>query len=309
MLNLNSNDKLEGQPFIVRQICKKISQNNKEYYHLQISYGIKNYDARIWNNNEEILKEITPGCFANVWGVVKDFKGILQIHIDKITKIDSPDENLIEEITPSCTLDKLKLESEIKHIISTIKNQNLSLLLNNIFSSTQVKENFYKKAAGAEIHHAYIGGLAEHTIEVTKTVAFLCKLYSYIDYDIAVTSALLHDIGKIIELSDFPENKYTDSGRLLGHIYLGVELISKEAHKICDFPEELLLELKHCILSHHGTLEMGSPVVPMTIEAIVLHNADKMSAEINGFNLVIQRDSGTGCWTEFNSTYKRYIKK
>lgn len=219
MLNLNPNDKLEGQPFIVRQICKKISQNNKEYYHLQISYGIKNYDAKIWNNNEEISKEITPGCFANVWGTVKDFKGMLQIHIDKIIKIDSPDVNLIEEITPSSDLDESNLEKEIKQIISTIKNEKLNLLLNNIFSSSQISSDFYKKAAGAEIHHAYVGGLAEHTLEVTKTIISLCKLYSYINYDIAVTSALLHDIGKVIELSTFPENKYqTAAGSLVTFI-------------------------------------------------------------------------------------------
>lgn len=144
---------------------------------------------------------------------------MLQIHIDKIIKIDSPDVNLIEEITPSSDLDESNLEKEIKQIISTIKNEKLNLLLNNIFSSSQISSDFYKKAAGAEIHHAYVGGLAEHTLEVTKTIISLCKLYSYINYDIAVTSALLHDIGKVIELSTFPENKYqTAAGSLVTFI-------------------------------------------------------------------------------------------
>lgn len=309
MLILNPNDKIECQPFIVRKICKKISQNNKEYYHLEISHGIKNYDAKIWNFKEEISNDITQGCLANVWGTVKDFKGSLQIHIDKIIKIENPDEMLIQQIIPSCTTDAFVLEHEITKLIKTVKDSRLNFLLNNIFSIPEIKNNFYLKAAGSEIHHAYIGGLAEHTIEVTKIVIFLCSIYNYINYDLAVTAALLHDIGKVFELSNFPENKYTDIGRMLGHIYLGTDLISSEANKIDSFPEEILLNLKHCVLSHHGTLEMGSPVVPMTIEAIALHNADKMSAEVNGFNLAIQRDNSTGSWTEFNNIYKRYIKK
>ncbi|QCX33031.1 HD domain-containing protein [Caloramator sp. E03] len=309
MLCLNPNDKIECQPFIVRKIYKKVSQNKKEYYHLQISHGIKNYDAKIWNFKDEISVNITPGCFANVWGTVKDFKGNLQIHIDKILKIENPDEDLIQQITPTCNTDPLKLEIEINKLISSVKHPKLNSLLNSIFNLPEIINNFYLKAAGAEIHHAYIGGLAEHTIEVTKIVIFLCNIYNYINRDLAVTASLLHDIGKVIELSNFPENKYTDAGRMLGHIYLGTDLISAEANKIADFPNDLLLDLKHCILAHHGTLEMGSPVVPMTIEAIALHNADKMSAEINGFNLAIQRDTNTGNWTEFNNIYKRYIKK
>lgn len=309
MLNLNPNDKLESQPFIIRQICKKVSQNNKEYYHLQISYGIKNYDAKIWNYNEEIAKEISPGCIANVWGTARDFKGNIQIHIDKIKKIENPDDNLIEEITPSCELDTIKLVRDIDRIIETVQTPELNALLKSVFSSPDIKSSFFKKAAGAEIHHAYKGGLAQHTIEVTKIVMHFCSIYSCINYDIAVTAALLHDIGKIIELSNFPENKYTNKGRLIGHITLGVEVLNQEVQKIDNFPQSLKVEIEHCILSHHGTLEMGSPVVPMTIEAIALHNADKASAEINGFNLAIQRDSGTGTWTEYNNVYKRFIKK
>lgn len=309
MLILNANDHIENQAVIVRQIVKKMGQNNKEYYHLQVSSGIKSYDAKIWNGDEEISKQINPGCFANICGVVKDFKGNLQIHISKIERIDSPDNELIKSIIPSCELNDILLSREIDSIIETIQNPILSELLKIVFNSTEIKESFFKKAAGIEIHHAYIGGLAQHTIEVTKIVMALCNVFSYIDYDIAVTSALLHDIGKTLELSDFPENKYTDTGRLMGHISLGIEIIDKKISMIDNFPPELKTAVEHCILSHHGTLEMGSPVVPMTLEASAVHNADNCSAELNGFNLAIQRDTGTGCWTDYNNIYKRYLKK
>lgn len=309
MLNLKANDILENQPFIVRQISKKISQNNKEYYSLHISYGIRNYDAKIWSGDVKIAQEIISGCVANVSGVVREFKGNLQIHINKIERIINPDKRLLEQITPSCEVKEIDLIEEVKKIILSVKNPYLSELLNTIFSIDNIRNSFYRGAAGAEIHHAYVGGLAQHSIEVAKVVMQFCNIYPSIDYDIAVTAALLHDIGKTVELSNFPENKYTDRGRLLGHIYIGVEILNENISGIKDFPADLRLSLEHCILSHHGTLEMGSPVLPMTLEAIALHNADKSSAEINGFYLAIQRDSGTDSWTDYNGVYKRFIKK
>lgn len=309
MLDLKANDIIENQPIIVRQINKKNSQNNKEYYHLQISYGIKNYDAKIWNNSEEIAREITPGCIAYIWGAAREFKGNMQIHINKIERILDPDDNIINMVTPSCELSEVKLTNDLFKLISTVKDSYLNKLLNSIFNSNEIKSTFFVAAAGVEIHHAYIGGLAEHTLEVAKTVIHYCSLFKDINYDIALTASLLHDIGKTVELSCFPENKYTDTGRLLGHIAIGIQILNDYITKIPDFPVDLKVSLEHCILSHHGTLEMGSPVLPMTLEAAVIHNADQASAEINGFTLAIQRDTRTGPWTDYNNTYKRFIKK
>lgn len=309
MLHLSPNDKLENQPVIVRQISKKVGQNGREYYHLQVSTGIKSYDCKIWNNNGEIAREITPGCAASITGTAKDFKGSIQIHIDKIDKIENPDQSLIDMLTPSCEQDIEKLKTEFNRIVETIKEPKLNTLIKLVFDSTIVKNNFYKKAAGSEIHHAYLGGLAQHTVEVAKIVINYCSIFKEINYDIAVTAALLHDIGKVAELSNFPENKYTNRGRLLGHIYLGAQMTSNKMVEIEDFPQNLRLEIEHCILSHHGNLETGSPVLPMTLEAIAVHNADRSSAEMNGFSLAIQRDTGTGEWTEYSNAYKRFIKK
>ena len=309
MLNIKVNDRIEKAAVIVRQISKRVGQNGKEYYNLQISHGIKNYDAKIWNNNEEIARAIKPGCFAYITGIVKDFKGTLQIHIENIEKIENPDEDIIKNVTPSSELSNLNISKDINSIIETVKTEGLKTLLIMIFETDNIKNSFYQKAAGSEIHHAYVGGLAQHTLEVAKMVINYCSIYSFINYDIAVTAALLHDIGKTVELSNFPENKYTNKGRLLGHITLGVQIIDSFISKIENFPPDLKIELEHCILSHHGTLEMGSPILPMTVEAAALHNADAASAELNGFYLAIQRDNSTNVFTEYSNTYKRYIKK
>ncbi|MCX7950909.1 MAG: HD domain-containing protein [Clostridiales bacterium] len=309
MLNLLPNAKIENQPVIVRKIDKKIGQNDKGYYHLQISYGIKNYDAKIWNDSPEIAEKIPAGSLAYITGVVKDFKGTLQIHINKIDKIDNPSQELINKVIPSASLNQEALKTEVFNIISTIKNKDIKQLLSNIFNNDTIKNMFFKKSAGAEIHHAYLCGLAQHTLEVTKIVINFTQIFPYVNYDIAVAAALLHDIGKIVELSDFPENKYTTRGKLIGHISIGVEILNNFISKMENFPSQIKYELEHCILAHHGTLEMGSPVVPMTIEAIAVHNADKASAEINAFHLAIERDTGTDEWTDYYPTYKRAIKK
>jgi 3'-5' exoribonuclease len=309
MLNLTTNENLDKQPFIVRQINRKIGQNNKEYYHLQISYGIQNFDAKIWSNNINIAENITAGCFVYLWGVVKDFRGSLQIHVNDIKKIEDPDEELIKLVMPSSEINIDLVKDEIYKLIDSVKDEYLHSILTKIFKSSDVQDSFFERAAGSEIHHAYLGGLAHHTLEVTKLVKFFAGLYDDINCDLAVTAALLHDIGKTQELSGFPENKYTTNGRLLGHIYIGVNILNNAIEEIEGFPEDYKIDLEHCILSHHGTLEMGSPVVPMTLEAIALHNADRSSAEINGFHLAVQRDSSVGPWTEYNNTYKRYLKK
>lgn len=308
-MQLNVNQKFENIAVAVRQITKKTDQNNKSYYHLQVSIGLKNYDSKIWNDDEKIGEEIVPGCLAYISGIARDFKGSLQLHISSIQRIWNPSQELLNSILPSGYVNENDMVLEINNIISTINNPFIKTLLENIFSMPDVKKHFYKKAAGSEIHHAYQGGLAQHTIEVVKLIQSYCKIFTYIKYDIAVAAALLHDIGKIYELSSFPENKYTTKGRLLGHISLGADLVSRVISEIKDFPNDLKYDLIHCILSHHGTLEMGSPVVPMTIEAIAVHNADKASAEINAFHLAIERDTGLDGWTEYNPTYRRSIKK
>ncbi|KRQ85894.1 3'-5' exoribonuclease YhaM [Caloramator mitchellensis] len=308
-MQISVNQKFENVAVVVRAISKKVDQNNKGYYHLQVGIGLKSYDAKIWSDDEKINNEIIPGCIAYISGIARDFKGTTQLHINTIERIFNPSQDLINSILPTGFANENDMVNEINRLIDTIQNPYIKSLLQNIFEHQEVKKHFYKKAAGAEIHHAYIGGLAQHTIEVAKIVKGYCEIFSYIKYDVAMASALLHDIGKIFELSSFPENKYTTRGRMLGHITLGYEFVSKLISEIKDFPTDIKLDIQHCILSHHGMLEMASPVVPMTIEAIAVHNADKASSEINGFNLAIQRDTGTDLWTEYSPAYKRYIKK
>lgn len=308
MLEITPNSKIDNVVFSVRQISKKVGQNSKEYYTLQVCRGIKTYDAKIWSGDGK-YETIKPGDIVGINGTAKEFKGSIQIHICEINILEDVDPLVTAELLPFCSKSESLLREEFEDIVSTIKDEYILKLIDKVFNVNEVKEYFYKKSAGSEIHHAYVRGLAEHSIEVAKNTISYCNMGYPINKDIAVSIALMHDIGKVYELSDFPENKYTDVGKLLGHISIGANLIGRCISEIDGFPKNIEIDILHGILSHHGNKEMGSPVVPMTLEAIAVHNADKASAEINAFHLSIQRDNASSNWTEYNNVYKRCIKK
>ena len=138
---------------------------------------------------------------------------------------------------------------------------------------------------------------------------FLGTRYKYVDADVLLAGALLHDIGKIHELSPLPQNEYTDDGQMLGHIILGLEMVSAEIAKIDDFPHELASLIKHCLISHHGEFEYGSPKIPATPEAMISHFADNIDAKLTTYGEVVERDSSPGQWTPFQKSLGRYIRK
>ena len=191
--------------------------------------------------------------------------------------------------------------NEIKDLIDTVTNEHLKLLLDSFFSNDKFISKFTQNSAAKSVHHAYIGGLIEHSLYVTKICDNMCKLYSALNRDLLITVALLHDIGKIKEISAFPDNDYTDDGQLLGHIYMGAEMIEMKARNIDGFPRELLNEIKHCILAHHGKKEYGSPVLPSIIEAAALNIADETDAKMRRWTDLLHESNSL--WTDNNDFF------
>jgi 3'-5' exoribonuclease len=159
------------------------------------------------------------------------------------------------------------------------------------------------------MHHNYLGGLLEHSLSVAQLCDMLSKQYPFADRDVLVASALLHDIGKLKELSDFPAIDYTDDGELLGHIVMGANLVGKLADEIDGFPHELKVIIQHCILSHHGEYEYGSPKLPKTIEALLLHFADDIDAKAKMFEEAIKTSDKSTKWTDYNKILATRIRK
>jgi 3'-5' exoribonuclease len=200
--------------------------------------------------------------------------------------------------------------NQLMGYIKTMQNPYIKKLLEEIFQKHPViSKDFKYHSAAKTMHHNYRGGLVEHTLSVTQICDFMAPRYQFVDRDMLVACAMLHDVAKIMELSDFPENDYTDEGQLLGHIFMGAQLMRDTAAKIEGFPKQLANLMMHCILSHHGELEYGSPKVPETIEAFILHCADNMDAKTKMFEDMIASNDTQGSWAGYHRMLARNIRK
>lgn len=273
---------LVDDKFYCKQKTSGVSKNGTIYYSviLQDMSGV--IDCKIWEVTNTI-GNFEAGDFVQVVGNVGSFREQPQITITSIETIDPSSVN-IEDFCPQTPKDIDELEEKLHKYVDSVKNEYLNKLLRCFFDNKKFMTGFKTASAAKTVHHAYIGGLLEHSVTVADICEALILIYPTVNRDLLITAALCHDIGKIKEISAFPMNDYTDIGQLLGHIYLGTEMIDVQARKIEGFPKILLNELKHCVLAHHGTLEWGSPKTPMIIEAMLLHIADSTDAKMRRFS-------------------------
>ena len=199
--------------------------------------------------------------------------------------------------------------NEVKTLIGSIKNTYLHQLLQDLFiDDADFAKKFCNSSAAKTVHHGFVGGLLEHTLSVTKLCDYYCSAYPILQRDLLLTAAMCHDIGKVKEISAFPVNDYTDDGQLLGHIVMGAQMVGERAAKIDGFPHNLLAELQHCILAHHGKLEYGSPKVPALIEAVALNYADDTDAKMETFKEILENNSENSGWLGYNRLFESNLR-
>ena len=199
--------------------------------------------------------------------------------------------------------------NELKTLIGSIKNTYLHQLLQDLFiDDADFAKKFCNSSAAKTVHHGFVGGLLEHTLSVTKLCDYYCSAYPILQRDLLLTAAMCHDIGKVKEISAFPVNDYTDDGQLLGHIVMGAQMVGERAAKIDRFPHNLLAELQHCILAHHGKLEYGSPKVPALIEAVALNYADDTDAKMETFKEILENNSENSGWLGYNRLFESNLR-
>ncbi len=274
----------EGEKIQEIYLCKQkniaMTKTGKEYENVILQDKTGQLDAKIWEPGSMGIDAFEPLDYVEVHGDVTMFNGQLQLSIKRARKIDR--ESVEESDYLPCTeKDVEQLMEELLQFIESVKNPYYWQLLCRFFvENTEFVQKFKKHSAAKSVHHGFIGGLLEHTVAVTKLCDFYAAQYPMINRDLLITASICHDIGKVFEISDFPVNDYTDAGQLLGHIVMGSEMVGKIISTIPDFPAKQANELKHCILSHHGTLEFGSPKRPALIEALALSFADNTDAKM-----------------------------
>jgi 3'-5' exoribonuclease len=250
---------------------------------------------------------IEAGDVVRVSGTIQDYKGSVQLKVYDIEKLKSAEYDP-SMFLPSSSRSADEMYSGIQEVISAIENQYLKGLLEKIFNDDCFRERLIKAPAAKGWHHAYLGGLVEHISDMLAIALKAARTYKEIDHDLLIAGVILHDLGKLQELTVTNHIEYSDRGRLLGHITLGIEFLNDYIRGIGDFPDDLEMKLKHMILSHHGQLEHGSPVRPMTVEALLLSYIDNMDAQVRGtLNIFDNHNKRDGKWTEYVRLLDRFF--
>ena len=306
------NELKEGDNIIGHYLCKSKqtlrSRAGKNYLSLKLQDKTGIADAKVWDLNNDI-KNFEENTFIKIDGMVISYQNDIQINIKRLRPSESWEYDPMDYI-PSTEKDIGAMQSDLLKYIDTLDEPYMKRLLQEVFiNNAQVAENFSTHSAAKQIHHQYLGGLLEHTLNVVEICEFMSGRFKHVNRDLLICAAMLHDIGKIRELSKFPVNDYTEEGQLLGHIYMGAELVSEAVKDIPGFPPMLETLIKHCILAHHGVYEYGSPKLPRTIEAYILHCADNMDAMSKVFEESLDQNMNAGSWTAYQRLLQRTIRK
>jgi len=306
-------DLLEGMEFIGYYISRNPrldpfrDPSRGKYLRMQLVDRTGYIEARMWEECEGIFDEINGGGPVKVGGVVESFREDMQVNIRRM-RAAREEEIEIEDMMRTTERDVDEMWEAVLEAINNIQDPHLSSLVGHFFADSEWIARFMEAPSARRVHHAYFGGFLEHTYELLLLARPLVTLYPEIDRDLLVVGILLHDIGKMEELSWGFDTDYTDAGRLLGHIVLGERLISRAIDKIEGFPKKRTLEVLHLVISHHGRNEWGSPRRPKTMEAVALHYLDNLDAQVNRFKLLIEVARASGeSWTGYDRMLRRSL--
>jgi len=302
----------EGDVISGVYLCKSkqasTTKTGREYENVVLMDKTGNIDAKIWEPNSPGIREFDAGDFIVVKGQVTSFNRALQFKIESARKAESG-EYAEADYMPVSRFDAEELLKELFGLIDSVKNKHLNRLLSMIFrEDAAFTERFKTATAARSVHHGFVSGLLEHSVSVARLCTKICENYDYVNYDILVAGALLHDIGKTREISAFPQNDYTDEGNMIGHLVIGYGMVREKIAQIQGFPESLANQIEHLILSHHGELEFGSPKKPATIEALALAAADNLDAHLETMRELMEAKN-PNTWLGFNKWLDTNVRR
>ena len=306
------NTLVEGETIRNIYLCKgkrsAETRNGKPYDNLILQDKTGTLDGKVWDPNSGGIADYDEMDFIEVFGDVITYNNNLQLNIRQIRKAQEG-EYVPADYMPTTEKSTDSRYQELLAYIKKIKNPYLKQVVDFYFVKDEAFiKKFKSHSAAKSVHHGFSGGLLEHTLSVVKFCEYMAGAYPILNPDLLYTAAICHDIGKTKELSSFPENDYTDDGQLLGHIVIGVEMISDAVRSIPGFPEKLASELKHCIIAHHGELEYGSPKKPALAEALALNFADCADAKMQTLTEIF-KEKNSNDWLGYNRLFESNLRK
>ena len=303
----------EGNHISDIYLCKtkqiQLTKTGKEYGNLILQDKTGTIEAKIWDLSSPGVGEFDAMDSVHIEADVTLFQNANQLNVRRI-RTAREGEYVEADYLPVSKKEIGKMYEELLGFVRSVKNPWLNQLLSGYFvEDKEFAKAFQFHSAAKTVHHGFVGGLLEHTLSVVKLCDYYAGYYKTLNRDLLLTAAMFHDIGKMQELSRFPENDYTDDGQLLGHIMIGTEMISERIRQIPDFPPRLASELKHCILAHHGELEYGSPKKPALLEALALNFVDNTDAKMETMIEALAAGGTNKGWLGYNRLLETNIRK
>jgi 3'-5' exoribonuclease len=294
--------------YMVKDISIKQTNSGKPYLAMKATDKTGMIECRLWDLVSEEL-DFANQDLVRISGRVVSFNGALQLNVNSVVKVDESECD-ISDFIPTSPKDPIKMWEQIIMLINGIMNPYLKKLLEDVFINDMIIQNAFRTRSAAKgVHHAFAYGLLHHTLNVAMNGINIASQYPIINRDLLVSVALLHDIGKVTEITPFPENDYSDEGKLLGHIVSGILMIKEKINNIPDFPEDLAAEVLHCIAAHHGELQFGSPKTPSLVEALALSFADNLDAKMEIMIEELDKLEPTETWLAFNKYLGSNIRR
>ena len=289
--------------FLVAAKNHGVTKNGSGYLTLKLMDRSGEIEARVWERAEELGRAFDRNDFVRVRGQGTLYQGRVQIRVQDIARVDES-EVAAEDFLARSQSDPDQMAEDLMAILRNMKDPHLRALAEAFFGDETFMDLFKRAPAGKTIHHSYLGGLLEHTLSLLRLILKVVENYQGIDVDLLLMGGFLHDIGKIYEFSYDRAVEYTDRGQLLGHLVMEIEIVNDKIKTVPDFPEELAMLLKHMMVSHHGSLEFGSPKLPQTVEAVMLHYLDDLDGKIQSIQSLLRKEAASR-WTSFHRAYER----
>ena len=289
---------------------KSLAQKKDGNHYLTVTVSDKTGTMKgvAWDRVDQIQETVSTGDVVRIQGVINEYKGNLQLVVKKMTACP-PESIRPGDFLPVTEHNVDNMFKRLRRRIEDIEDEDIQALMNAFFDDAEWVESFKTAPAAKKMHHAYIGGLLEHTLSMAILVERIAGHYSGINMDMLLAGVVLHDVGKIKEFDYTLSIDYSDEGRLLSHIVIGLQMVDEKLRRLKDFPERKAFLLKHMIISHHGTRDFGSPEPPKTLEAVLLNYIDEIDSKVNGIRDFMAADDPAANWTSYHRVFDRFFYK
>lgn len=295
--------------FLVHVKDVRQKKSGDPYLSLLLGDRTGEIEAKMWDNVSEVLETFDRDHFVKIKGILQIFQNRPQLTIHKMARVRDAEVDLADYF-PASERDPGEMFVELRGIVDGIGNPHLRGLLCAFLDDAGFARLYRTAPAAKHVHHAYLGGLIEHVLSVCHLCRAAAAHYAYVDVDLLLTGAILHDAGKIAELTYDRSFGYSAEGQLLGHIVIGLRLLNDKLQCLPDFPPKLRVLLEHMIASHHGELEFGSPKIPLFPEALLLHHLDNLDSKMECMRAMVAKDRHIeGCWTAYSPSLDRSVLK